>query len=175
MIALTTFKKLAMTSAGRLLCCLALALLAVGARASVASSHGDLLGETKYGVVFVQHPLREVEVTAELLALPTTMSMWSPTGERVVCTLPDAEAAENAGDDAKSATAGVSGSDSSGKKTPSLESLLEPLDGVCIFRLTGWWTYELCFGRHLRQFHEDAEKKVVTVSYFLGLQPDDAE
>ena len=24
---------------------------------------------------------------------------------------------------------------------------------ICIFRNTGWWTYEFCFGSHINQFH----------------------
>lgn len=50
--------------------------------------------------------------------------------------------------------------------------LLKPLfeQSACTYRLETYWTYELCHGRHLRQYHEEKEmgKKPKLQEYFLG-------
>ncbi|TRY68484.1 hypothetical protein TCAL_01386 [Tigriopus californicus] len=43
------------------------------------------------------------------------------------------------------------------------------LQKTCAYRLEHYWTYELCHGRHVRQFHEERDgKNVKTTEYFLG-------
>ena len=47
------------------------------------------------------------------------------------------------------------------------------LDGTCIYRLEAYWSYELCVGQHVRQYHEDkyteqGKKKTKLTEYFLG-------
>ena len=37
----------------------------------------------------------------------------------------------------------------------------------CFYRLDDWWTYELCYQKHVRQFHR--EKDVLTAEYLLGV------
>jgi len=56
------------------------------------------------------------------------------------------------------------GSYEEGAGTPS-EAMLR-MDGKCVYRIEGWWQYELCFGRHLRQFHLEGDK--VVAEYVLG-------
>eukprot|EP01116_Phalansterium_solitarium_P001065 TRINITY_DN10864_c0_g1_i1.p1 TRINITY_DN10864_c0_g1~~TRINITY_DN10864_c0_g1_i1.p1 ORF type:complete len:415 (-),score=136.73 TRINITY_DN10864_c0_g1_i1:77-1321(-) len=52
---------------------------------------------------------------------------------------------------------------------PSFDDLLEPLSNSCLYRLAGWWTYEFCFGRHLRQYHQEFDKPVREgEEFFLG-------
>lgn len=49
--------------------------------------------------------------------------------------------------------------------------LLSPLfsQSSCSYRLESYWTYEVCHGRFIRQYHEDREgKKVKLQEYFLG-------
>jgi len=50
--------------------------------------------------------------------------------------------------------------------------LIKPLfdQTTCTYRLETYWTYELCHGRHLRQFHEEKEagKPQKLQEYFLG-------
>jgi hypothetical protein len=31
--------------------------------------------------------------------------------------------------------------------------LLKKLDGLCLYRLAGWWTYQFCIGKSVEQFH----------------------
>ena len=39
----------------------------------------------------------------------------------------------------------------------------------CAYRLEHYWTYELCHGKSLRQYHEERDgKNIKTTEYFLG-------
>lgn len=51
----------------------------------------------------------------------------------------------------------------------SVHSLLQPLKDArtCITRNEGWWTYEFCFGRSLRQYHKNSDGRI-TAEYSLG-------
>lgn len=54
---------------------------------------------------------------------------------------------------------------------PSPLELIAPLfsQSSCSYRLESYWTYEVCHGRYIRQFHEDREgKKVKLQEYYLG-------
>lgn len=54
---------------------------------------------------------------------------------------------------------------------PNVLSLLEKLftSSSCAYRLEHYWTYELCHGRYLRQYHEERDGKNIKVTeYFLG-------
>ena len=42
----------------------------------------------------------------------------------------------------------------------------------CFYRLEDWWTYELCYKKHVRQFHR--EKDVLTAEYLLGVYHEDS-
>ncbi len=42
------------------------------------------------------------------------------------------------------------------QKSPS--ELLSALDTLCLYRIDDWWTYELCYKRHVRQFHKEIDK-----------------
>lgn len=53
-----------------------------------------------------------------------------------------------------------------------IEPLLESLHAkkLCAYRLDPYWTYELCHGMHIRQYHDSkvAGKKATLQQYFLG-------
>jgi len=58
---------------------------------------------------------------------------------------------------------------------PSVASFLESLKGSCFYRMEGWWTYEYCFMKSVRQFHQEKTKKndkeestAITQDYSLG-------
>jgi Glucosidase II beta subunit-like protein len=47
--------------------------------------------------------------------------------------------------------------------------LLVCLPGMlCFYRIEDWWTYELCYKKHVRQFHKEGEKIVTEVSGGVG-------
>nr|XP_057910288.1 protein OS-9 isoform X2 [Doryrhamphus excisus] len=53
---------------------------------------------------------------------------------------------------------------------PDIPDLLRPMqDSPCLVKTKDWWTYEFCYGRHIRQYHlEDSEIKgsVLFLGYF---------
>ena len=51
-------------------------------------------------------------------------------------------------------------------KTSIVENIFSKFLTSCYFRFAGWWIYEFCFGRHVRQFHQ--EQHQVTAEFFLG-------
>ncbi|KAF7662422.1 hypothetical protein LDENG_00235990 [Lucifuga dentata] len=56
---------------------------------------------------------------------------------------------------------------------PSPAELLEPLfkRSSCSYRIESYWTYEVCHGKHIRQYHEEKEtgqQKISIQEYFLG-------
>ena len=55
----------------------------------------------------------------------------------------------------------------------SPRELLQPLFSLknsCSYRIESYWTYELCHGKHLRQYHEEKEsgKQTKLQQYYLG-------
>ncbi|XP_068420744.1 endoplasmic reticulum lectin 1 isoform X2 [Eschrichtius robustus] len=57
-------------------------------------------------------------------------------------------------------------------KGPNPRELLEPLfkQSSCSYRIESYWTYEVCHGKHIRQYHEEKEsgQKVNIHEYYLG-------
>uniref|UniRef100_A0A3Q0SS38 Endoplasmic reticulum lectin n=1 Tax=Amphilophus citrinellus TaxID=61819 RepID=A0A3Q0SS38_AMPCI len=55
---------------------------------------------------------------------------------------------------------------------PEPGELLEPLfkRSSCSYRIESYWTYEVCHGKHVRQYHEEKEtsQKISVQEYFLG-------
>ncbi|KAG7241633.1 hypothetical protein INR49_025409 [Caranx melampygus] len=55
---------------------------------------------------------------------------------------------------------------------PGPGELLEPLfkRSSCSYRIESYWTYEVCHGKHIRQYHEEKEtgQKISVQEYFLG-------
>jgi protein OS-9 len=44
------------------------------------------------------------------------------------------------------------------------------LKEFCVIRGTGWWVYEMCWPRQVRQYHADAHNRIET-EYMLGMGP----
>ena len=42
---------------------------------------------------------------------------------------------------------------------------------LCFYRVEDWWTYELCYKLHVRQFHK--ENNVIVNQYSLGTYDED--
>ncbi|KAI5633905.1 glucosidase II beta subunit-like protein domain-containing protein [Phthorimaea operculella] len=54
---------------------------------------------------------------------------------------------------------------------PSPINLLKPLisQKICSYRLESYWSYEVCHGRYIRQYHEERDgKQVKTQEFYLG-------
>lgn len=54
------------------------------------------------------------------------------------------------------------------KNLYSIHTILSILESACLSRIERWWTYEFCFDRHFRQFHEDQEEHLKK-DFILGL------
>lgn len=83
--------------------------------------------------------------------------MTTTKQERYKCLLP-------------SLTAGDEG-DEKDYTGPSPAQLLEKLftQSSCSYRIESYWTYEVCHGKHIRQYHEEKETGQIRVQeYFLG-------
>ena len=50
------------------------------------------------------------------------------------------------------------------QQTP--EQLLDALTDWCAYRVEDWWSYEVCYKQHVRQFHKENGK--VVAEYVLG-------
>ncbi|XP_073707471.1 protein OS-9 isoform X3 [Garra rufa] len=64
----------------------------------------------------------------------------------------------------------VSEPDVQGYSGPGVPDLLKPMQTApCLVKTKDWWTYELCYGQHIRQYHsEDSEIKgdVLFLGYY---------
>ena len=54
----------------------------------------------------------------------------------------------------------------------SIRSVLNSLGDWCAYRVEGWWTYELCYKKKIRQYHMDPQTQAATEEYVLGRYPD---
>ena len=82
-------------------------------------------------------------------------------GIRYFCTLPRSAAGAAAGAGADAGEEARAGSSS------SIGELLDDLKNQCFYRIEGWWTYEFCHGKGIRQYHQD-DNQVVTATFSLG-------
>uniref|UniRef100_A0A8D8X3U9 Endoplasmic reticulum lectin 1 n=1 Tax=Cacopsylla melanoneura TaxID=428564 RepID=A0A8D8X3U9_9HEMI len=86
------------------------------------------------------------------------LSIVSTNQERYQCYLPDISASNKNSEEVYSG--------------PGPLEIIEPLfsQKPCSYRLESYWTYEVCHGRYVRQFHEDREgkKEVRLQEYYLG-------
>ena len=90
--------------------------------------------------------------------------MTKKNGKKYRCYLPSAPKNETTSDGAAAPPA------------PRVASYLMSLKGTCFYRLEGWWTYEFCYQKSVRQFHQEKvaatankpESTKVTQDYTLG-------
>lgn len=86
-----------------------------------------------------------------------TVTMTTSHNEKYVCELPAEDSSKEQENEEYTG--------------PSVLQLLERLfvQSQCAYRLEHYWTYELCHGKNLRQYHEEREGKgIKTTEYFLG-------
>ncbi|XP_054261897.1 endoplasmic reticulum lectin 1-like isoform X1 [Macrosteles quadrilineatus] len=97
--------------------------------------------------------------SADLLEVPDSESMTIVTSskEKYKCTIPTTR------DKSKESEETYEG--------PNALEILQPLfqQSSCTYRLESYWTYEVCHGRYVRQYHEDREAtRSKTQEYYLG-------
>lgn len=101
---------------------------------------------------------------------PSAVMMTAHDGQRYFCALPrqsrDADggsASGGAGDDGT----GARNASEIEQEAPTVDDVLKPLTNRCFYRIEGWWTYELCHMKKIRQYHQ--EDKKITNEYNLGV------
>lgn len=136
-------------------------------------------------------PLSADELASLTASPETNVVMTGHDGQKYLCSLPppvpEGENAEedDAGDSAASSSADEKEKDgdesggapvrktSRGGAKPSAErdgkvvsEILEPLSTACFYRIEGWWTYEFCHKKKVRQYHQEGD--TITNEYSLG-------
>jgi len=96
-----------------------------------------------------------------------TVMMTDKNGQRFACQLPVLHE-ERGGEDESfepiSPDGATTTADKNRPKSPG--ELLDSLGNACFYRVEGWWTYELCYNQHVRQFHQ--ERDTLMSEFFLG-------
>lgn len=131
--------------------------------------HASLDFGPKYEVQLMTGAIYPPGAGQEQQRRPASMVMTKKGGKKYRCYLPQPPNVTEPADQ--------------GPLLPSQQqvaSLLNPLRGSCFYRLEGWWTYELCFMKSMRQFHQEkvqgaagastaADQTRITQDYQLGL------
>lgn len=111
------------------------------------------LYDVKYGFEISKEPV----LLKESSDVDNTVLLSSKHGQQYQCILPDLSNLEKEKEE---------NNISSQEEIPLL---LEPLKKKCLYNNKGWWTYEVCFGKGIYQYHEDANKIVgdkISLGYF---------
>ncbi|XP_060776212.1 protein OS-9 [Neoarius graeffei] len=113
------------------------------------------LNEMKYGIQILSDPVIRGQMEDVMLVSSKYKQLYE-------CRLP-AQAVKFHQDP-------VPDSDPQGYSGPAVPELLKPMhDAPCLVKTKDWWTYEFCYGQHIRQYHlEDSEIKgdVLFLGYF---------
>ncbi|KAH8412191.1 hypothetical protein KR009_000442 [Drosophila setifemur] len=89
-------------------------------------------------------------------------TFYTPDKEKYECLIPTLERAKE--------------EEKSDKPEMSPFSVLQPIFSAltCSYRIEAYWSYEICHGHHVRQYHEEREgKNVKFQEYYLGKWGDD--
>ncbi|XP_028402326.1 protein OS-9-like isoform X2 [Dendronephthya gigantea] len=54
--------------------------------------------------------------------------------------------------------------------TEEINKLLEPLNNTCIIQINGWWSYKVCIGKSVWQYHDEGHeiKDNISLGHFSG-------
>uniref|UniRef100_A0A3B3XF88 Endoplasmic reticulum lectin n=1 Tax=Poecilia mexicana TaxID=48701 RepID=A0A3B3XF88_9TELE len=101
------------------------------------------LNEMKYGIQILSDPVILGQVSQGVSDVMMVSNKYKQLYE---CRLP-AQAVRFHQDPA-------SESDSQGYTGPDIPELLRPMHKApCLVKTKDWWTYEFCYGHHIRQYH----------------------
>uniref|UniRef100_A0A1D1XVU6 Protein OS-9 homolog n=2 Tax=Anthurium amnicola TaxID=1678845 RepID=A0A1D1XVU6_9ARAE len=92
--------------------------------------------------------------------------MSNKKGQKYLCSLPVVEETRSVKPIIQQNTSNVIVEGDRRIKLRTPDELMEVLKDRCLYRLEGWWSYELCYQRQLRQFHLEDDK--VTQEFVLG-------
>ncbi|KAJ3327493.1 hypothetical protein HDU76_011709 [Blyttiomyces sp. JEL0837] len=147
-----------------------------------SSAYLDIFSTPKFQVLFgsgnpgSQPALRESDL-GELRLLDPSLILIPSGGQKYLCKLPSLEdiEKENSAKNVPETSLAIRK-----KKVHSAVALLEPMkSSPCLYWVQGWWTYEFCYKRHVRQFHPlTPEEEKITPrhkiqNYIIGKYPGD--
>lgn len=150
---------------------MALALLVVTSSAVSVAASPSALSDGRYSVVFKAEVAPSALVAAAASGDRRAMRMRLQNGTEYLCALPAAshEEATAAKEEAETSAASMMGA-----PVPPLEALLlhAAMKGQCAIKATGWWIYEMCWARRLREYHVNQATNEVEVENILGSTPE---
>ncbi|RMX47348.1 hypothetical protein pdam_00012582 [Pocillopora damicornis] len=104
--------------------------------------------EEIYGVKYGFQISREPVLLKESSELGNTVLLSSKHGQQYQCVLPQLENLDKKDEDIQHIS------------KDEIPQLLEPIKKKCLYNNKGWWTYEVCFGKGIYQYHMEANKVV---------------
>ncbi|XP_043718805.1 protein OS-9 homolog isoform X2 [Telopea speciosissima] len=96
-----------------------------------------------------------------------SLMMSNKEGQKYLCFLPKVEKPKIGKPVTQQNTSNVIVETERRLKLKTPDELLEVLKGECLVRHEGWWSYEFCYQKKLRQFHLEDEKAVQ--EFILGV------
>lgn len=124
----------------------------------LASFNTDELNSINYEVDILNVPVKIGEERDS-----PVMLMKSKYGQDYECLLPQLELKDEILDFSESTTI----------ESNDIKDLLQPLQNApCLIKTKDWWTYELCYGHYIKQYHVE-DSKIVGQVITLGLYDSD--
>ncbi|PKI33182.1 protein OS-9 homolog [Punica granatum] len=135
--------------------------------AHVGGTFGRSAREPKYDIQFHSedspfHPDDDQE----------SVVMPNKDGQKFLCYLPKVEKSKNGRSTSQQNMSSMVMESEKRIKLKTPDELLEVLKGPCFVRQEGWWSYEFCYQKQLRQFHLEDEK--VVQEFVLGVYDEEA-
>jgi len=121
----------------------------------------DALSKPHYQIYFTDQVLdkKEVEVLERETKNEIIKMISKENNEHYICEIPKVK---------KKKEKIIRRSNVSNVKTAL--ALLEPLKNKCLYHTSGWWSYEFCYGKSIRQYHiaDKGEPARFNSNYILG-------
>ncbi|XP_010533104.1 PREDICTED: protein OS-9 homolog [Tarenaya hassleriana] len=96
-----------------------------------------------------------------------SMVMRGKNGRKHLCYLPKDEEAMSGWTSSRENVSSVIMEAEKQVKLKTPDELLQPLSGKCLLRQEGWWSYEFCHQRWVRQLHIEDDNKI-SQEFILG-------
>ncbi|XP_022090588.1 endoplasmic reticulum lectin 1-like [Acanthaster planci] len=128
-------------------------LLALSVLLFLQITHSDFLNSNSlFKLNWAGENIQDLTGNSEYLIMTT------PNNEKYQCILPDEESQKQLNE--------------VNYPGPSAADLIQPIftKGICTIRIETYWNFELCHGKHVRQYHEEKEagKETKLLEFYLG-------
>ncbi|XP_038072354.1 endoplasmic reticulum lectin 1-like isoform X2 [Patiria miniata] len=127
-------------------------LLTLSMLLSLQITHSDFLNSNSLFKLNWAGSIQDLTGNSDYLIMTT------PNNEKYQCVLPDEESQKRQNE--------------VNYPGPSAAELMQPVftKGICTIRIETYWNFELCHGKHVRQYHEEKEtgKETKLLEFYLG-------